>query len=87
VTWAAGRRSVRRFQAHPAQFGQVLDNRMGPAELARLGFHCCRIGHRPDGVDQGDLSPADRRLSAVEAALAAAQKAIAPSSSQAPIPR
>ncbi len=45
--------------------------------LARLGFHCCRIGHRPDGVDQDDLSPSDRRLSAVEAALAVAQEAIA----------
>jgi hypothetical protein len=45
--------------------------------LTRLGFHCCRIGHRPDGVDQDDLSPVDRRLSAVEAALTVAQEAIA----------
>jgi hypothetical protein len=45
--------------------------------LARLGFHCCRIGHRPDGVDQSGPSPIDRRLSAVEAALAVAQEAIA----------
>ena len=45
--------------------------------LARLGFHCCRIGHRPDGVDQHDLSPIDRRLSAAEAALTVAQEAIA----------
>lgn len=45
--------------------------------LARLGFHCCRVGHRPDGVGQDALSPADRRLSAVEAALAVAQEAIA----------
>ena len=45
--------------------------------LARLGFHCCRIGHRPDGIDQADLSPIDRRVAAVEAALAVAQEAIA----------
>lgn len=45
--------------------------------LARLGFHCCRIGHRPDGVDQADPSPIDRRLSAAEAALTVAQEAIA----------
>jgi hypothetical protein len=45
--------------------------------LARLGFHCCRIGHRPDGADQTDPSPIDRRLSGVEAALAVAQEAIA----------
>ncbi len=45
--------------------------------LARLGFHCCRIGHRPDGIDQADPSPIDRRVAAVEAALAVAQEAIA----------
>lgn len=45
--------------------------------LGRLGFHCCRIGHRSDGADQADLSLIDRRLSAVEAALAVAQEAIA----------
>lgn len=45
--------------------------------LARLGFHCCRVRHRPGGVGQDDLSPVDRRLSAVEAALAVAQEAIA----------
>ena len=45
--------------------------------LARLGFHCCRIGHRSDDVDQTDPSPTDRRLSGVEAALAVAQEAIA----------
>jgi len=45
--------------------------------LARLGFHCCRIGHRSDGVDQADPSPMDRRVAAVEAALAVAQEAIA----------
>jgi hypothetical protein len=45
--------------------------------LARLGFHCCRIGRRPDDVDQADPSPIDRRISAVEAALAVAQEAIA----------
>jgi hypothetical protein len=45
--------------------------------LARLGFHCCRIGHRLDGIDQADPSPIDRRVAAVEAALAVAQEAIA----------
>lgn len=45
--------------------------------LTRLGFHCCRIGHRPDSIDQDDLSPIDRRLAAVETALAVAQEAIA----------
>jgi hypothetical protein len=45
--------------------------------LTRLGFHCCRTGHRPDGTNQDDLSPTDRRLSALEAALAVAQEAIA----------
>ena len=38
--------------------------------LTRLGFNCCRIGHRLDGADQEGLSPVDRRLSAVESALA-----------------
>jgi hypothetical protein len=45
--------------------------------LNRLGFNCCRIGHRPDGAGQKELPPIDRRLSAVEAALAVAQEAIA----------
>jgi hypothetical protein len=45
--------------------------------LNRLGFNCCRIAHRPDGAAQEELSPIDRRLSAVEAALAVAQEAIA----------
>jgi hypothetical protein len=45
--------------------------------LTRLGFNCCRIGHRPDRAEQEELSPIDRRLSAVESALAVAQEAIA----------
>jgi len=45
--------------------------------LTRLGFNCCRIGHRPDGAEQEELSPIDRRLSAIESALAVAQEAIA----------
>ena len=44
--------------------------------LTRLGFNCCRIGHRPEvaGRDEPSL---DRRLSAIESALAVAQEAIA----------
>lgn len=45
--------------------------------LNRLGFNCCRIGHRPDGAGHEELPPIERRLSAVEAALAVAQEAIA----------
>ena len=45
--------------------------------LTRLGFNCCRIGHRPDGAEQEELPPIDRRLSTVESALTVAQEAIA----------
>jgi hypothetical protein len=45
--------------------------------LNRLGFNCCRIGHRPDRAKQEELSPIQRRLSAAEAALTVAQEAIA----------
>ncbi len=45
--------------------------------LNRLGFNCCRIGHRPDRGNQEKLSPIQRRLSAAEAALTVAQEAIA----------
>jgi hypothetical protein len=53
--------------------------------LTRLGFHCCRVGHRPDdhrasgpeNTGQQELSSIDRRLSAAESALAVAQEAIA----------
>ena len=44
--------------------------------LTRLGFNCCRIGHRPEAAGRGEPS-LDRRLSAVESALAVAQEAIA----------
>jgi hypothetical protein len=44
--------------------------------LARLGFHCCRVGHQPHGVGQDDLTSVARRLSAAETALAVAQEAI-----------
>jgi hypothetical protein len=45
--------------------------------LTRLGFHCCRTGHRPDGADQDDLSPPTAACPALEAALAVAQEAVA----------
>ncbi len=48
--------------------------------FTRLGFVCRRAGHGPDGQRKlgQDTTPAvDRRLSAVESALAVAQEAIA----------
>jgi hypothetical protein len=45
--------------------------------LNRLGFNSYRIGYRPDGAEHDELSPLDRRLSAVESALAVVQEAIA----------
>lgn len=45
--------------------------------LTRLGFNSYRIGHRPDRAEHQELPPIDRRLAAVESALAVAQEAIA----------
>ena len=44
--------------------------------LTRLGFNCCRIGHRPEASGREEPS-LDRRLSAIESALAVAQEAFA----------
>jgi hypothetical protein len=45
--------------------------------LNRLGFNCCRVGHRSDGAEQEERPPIDRRVAALESALAVAQEAIA----------
>jgi hypothetical protein len=45
--------------------------------LTRLGFNSHRIGYRPDGAEHEEGFPIERRLSAVELALAVAQEAIA----------
>jgi hypothetical protein len=45
--------------------------------LTRLGFNSHRIGYRPEAAGREELSPIDRRLSAVESALTVAQEAIA----------
>jgi hypothetical protein len=45
--------------------------------LNRLGFNCCRAGHQSDGTDRDAAFPIERRVAALESALAVAQEAIA----------